>query len=316
MKKHSLFILAFLGITAISSYTDCFSLNDMLIETKEKLGSLFGSNTKMEVIQNDITRSTQKNLVIENNMGTIKIKTDWIQNSISLKAVKKATAEHLSKINIDIDDRNKDTIRIKTVFQDDTVKGAVDYTLMVPKQMAVRLKTDKGSIKVKRYDGQVWAHTENGAIEIANVTHKVIATVSENGAISIDQSNGPIQASTNNGNITINNTKESVVASAANGTITLQAVAVPSTSSIRLDAAGSIQVYLPQETNAHLKAHTQKGKVISEHYVTLASKTTKINNQAWAQLQKSIEGTLGSGEAEISLSSANGSVKILATEVA
>jgi hypothetical protein len=316
MKILSPISLALLSITAINSPLHCFSLNTMLKQTKSKLVSLLGSNSKTEIFQKDIPRTTQKTLVIENNLGTIKIKTDWTQNTISLKAVKKASAENLAKIKIDIDDQKRDTIHVRTVYLDDTAQGAVDYTLMVPKQMAIRLKTNKGTIKVKRFDGQVWANTDNGTIEIANVTNKVYATITEKGSISIDQSCGTIEAATNNGNITINNAKQSVVATTAKGDIIMQANEVPSTSSIRLDAAGTIQVSLPQETNAHLKASAQNGKVISDHYVTLASRTTKINTQAWSQLQKNVEGTLGTGEAEISLSSAHGSVKILATEVA
>ena len=187
---------------------------------------------------------------------------------------------------------------------------------MVPKQMAVHLKTNKGTIKVKRFDGQVWATTENGTIEIANVTNKVVATVTENGSIAIDQSSGSIEAATNYGNIVINNAKESVVATTPSGNITLQSAAVPSTSSIRLNASGTVEVYLPHETNAHLSANTQRGKVVSDHYITLASQTTKLNSHAWAQLQKSIEGTLGTGEAEISLASSRGSIKIMANELA
>lgn len=316
MKATSFIILACLGITAIYSYSHCLSFNNMLKETKEKLVGLFGSNTKTEIFQKDIPRTTQKTLVIENNLGTIKIKTDWNQNIISLKALKKATAENLTKITIDIDDHNADTIRLKTVFQDDKVKGSVDYTLMVPKQMAVHLKTNKGTIKVKRFDGQVWATTENGTIEIAHVTNKVFATVTESGSISIDHSSGTIQAVTNSGNIVINNAKQSVAATTSNGNITLQSAEVPSTSSICLNAGGTVQLYLPQETNAHLKAHTQKGKVFSDHYITLASQTTKINSAAWAQLQKSIEGTIGTGEADIAIASSNGSIKIMAAEIA
>ena len=98
MKTISFIILAFLSITAIYSCSNCSSLNTMLKQTKEKLIGLFGSNTKTEIFQKDIPRTTQKTLVIENNLGTIKIKTDWAQNIISLKALKKATAENLPKI--------------------------------------------------------------------------------------------------------------------------------------------------------------------------------------------------------------------------
>ncbi len=311
MKTSSVTILTFLGITAIYFDTECLSINTMLKQTKEKFASLFGSNTKTEIIQKEIPRTTQKTLVIENNQGAIKIKTDWNQNLISLTATKKASSDHLAKIVINIDTSNADVIKLKTVFQDDTVKGSVDYTLMVPKQMAIHLKTGKGTIKVKRFDGQVWANTDNGTIEIAHVTNKVIATVTETGSITIEQSNGTIQAATNDGDIVINDAKQSVVATTAHGDITLQVSHVPATSAIRLDAAGALQVYLPQETNAHLKAYAHNGKVFSDHYITLASQTTKLNSQAWNQLQKNIEGTIGTGEAEISLSSSGGSIKIL-----
>ena len=316
MKALSLISLTLLSITAIYSCSNCFTFNLMLKQTKEKLAGLFGSNTKTEIFQKDIPRTTQKTLVIENNLGSIKIKTDWTQNTISLTALKKATADNLARISIDINDQDKDTIRLQTVFQDSTVKGSVDYTLMVPKQMTVHLKTGKGTIKVKRFDGQVWATTDNGTIEIAHVANKVVATVAENGSISIDQSNGAIQATTNNGNIIINNAKQSVAATSTNGNITLQSTTVPPTSSIQLNAGGTVAVYLPHETNAHLRAHTQKGKVFSDHYVTLASQTTKLNNQTWSQLQKSIEGTLGTGEADIFLSSSYGSIKIMADDLA
>ena len=316
MKIVSFSILALLCITAIYSCADCFSVNPMLKQTKEKLARLFGANTKTEIFQKDIPRTTQKTLVVENTFGTIKIKTDWNQNVISLKALKKATTENLVKISIEIDDNDTDTISLKTVFQDSKVKGSVDYTLMVPKQMSIRLKTDKGTIKVKRFDGQVWATTENGSIEIAHVNNKVSATVAQNGSISIEQSNGAIEAATHTGNIVINNAKQSVAATTTNGNITLQTSEVPSTSSIQLSAGGTIAVYLPHETNAHVQAYSEKGKVFSDHYITLASQTTKLNNQAWTQLQKSVEGTIGSGEADITLASSAGSIKIMSEALA
>jgi len=316
MKTSTLFILAFFSITATYFNISAFSMNTMLSQTKEKIVSLFGANTRTEIVQQDIPRSTQKTLVIENNQGMIKIKTDWNQDIVSFKALKKASKDNLAKITIQVDTSNPDIIRLATTFAEDSVKGSVDYTLMVPKHMAVRLKTNKGTIKVKRFDGQVWATTENGTIEIAHVTNKVIAQVVENGSIKIEQSNGAIQATTTNGNISINDTKQSVAATTGNGSIHLHAAHIPSTSSINLNAAGTLQVSLPQDTNAHLTAHAKKGKIFSDHYVTLASQTTKLNTQAWNQIQKNIEGTLGTGEADIKLLSSAGSIKIFADAVA
>jgi len=316
MKKLSVHILAFLGITSIYFSTYPSSFNEFFKHTKEKLSSLFGTNTKTQIIQKDIQRTTQKTLIVENHQGAIKIKTDWNQNVISLTAIKKATDENLAKISVLIDTNNSDSIRMKTIFQDDTVKGTVDYTLMVPKQMTVRLKTGKGNIRVKRFDGTIWANTDNGTIEISNVSNKIMATVNESGHIFVEQSKGSIQASTQDGNIQISDAKQSVVASTGNGSIMLQASKVPAAESIYLSATGALHVYLPDGTNAHLKAQATHGKIFSDHYITLASQMTKLDSQSWAQLQRNVEGTLGTGEAEISLSSLNGSIKILSRAVA
>jgi hypothetical protein len=246
----------------------------------------------------------------------IKIKTDWNQNNISFKALKKASKENLAKISIQVDTSDPDSIRVTTLVADASVQGSVDYTLMVPKHMAIRLKTKKGTIKVKRFDGQVWATTDNGTIEIAHVTHKIFAQVTDNGSIKIEKSNGAIQATANNGNIWISDTKQSVAATTGNGSIDLRAASVPSTSSINLSASGTLQVSLPHDTNAHVVAHTKKGKILSDHYVTLAPQTTKLNPQAWSHIQKNIEGILGSGEADIKLSSSAGSIKIFSDNLA
>lgn len=316
MKNLSSHILTFLTVSSIYSSVDAFSFNDLFKQTKEKMASLFGSNTKKQIIQKDITRTTQKILIVENLQGTIKIKTDWNQNIISMTAIKKATEENLAKITIDIDTSKTDSIRMKTIFHDESVKGSVDYTLIIPKQMTVNLKTPKGNIRVKRFDGEVRAHTGDGNIEIANVSKKVVAEVDDTGNIIIDQSQGTIEATTAAGNIQINNAKNSIAATTNYGDIVVQANSLPPTGSLQLNATGALYVYLPENINAHVRAQASRGKVFSEHYITLASQTTKLNTQAWAQLQRCVEGSIGTGEADISLQSSSGSIRILNDSVA
>lgn len=317
MKKNSCLILSFVYITAMYLPLQAFSLESVIKQTKDKIMGIFEPPSKIEVFQKDIQRTTQKTLIIDNKTGSIKLKTDWNQNTVSVKAIKKASEENLSKISINIDSQSTERITIKTAYADGTIKGSVDYILIVPRHMTVRLKTSKGSIKVKRFDGQVWANTDNGAIQIANVSDKINAAVSESGAIIIEQAQGAIQAMTASGDITINNAKQSVVATTEYGNINLHASQVPSTSSLHLNASGSVNVYLPQDTNAHVRAEAKYGKITSDHYITLSCPTTKLNNQAWTQLQKSIEGTIGTGEAEIQLKTSGGTIKIFnGTEVA
>lgn len=297
-----------------------FSFNSIFKQTKEKITSLFGPSIKTEVIQQDIPRTTQKSLVIENLQGSIKIKTDWNQQTVSFKAIKKAPQEVMSKILITVDSSSDpDKIALKTVYndiQEYTDKCTVDFSLMIPKQMSVSLKTGKGDIKVKRFDGTVQAITDYGTIEIANVSDKVTAHVAQAGNITIAHSHGIIEAATEYGDITIDGAKQSIRATTQEGDIVVAATQVPPTSSIQLNSSGTLELHLPQETNAHLKAQATHGKINSDHYITLAPLTTKLNNQTWAQLQKNIEGSLGTGEAEISLASSYGSIKIMSGETA
>lgn len=316
MTKQSLVSIPLIIILALPLTSHCFSFNSWIEQTKTKLRSVFAPSNHTQVVQKDIKKTTQKTLVVENMHGSVKIKTDWNQDTISVKAVKTASEENLQKISIIMDAKNPDTITLKTVYSQPDVAGTVDYTLMVPKNMTVRLKTAHGNIRVKRFDGHIWATTDSGTIEIAHVSQTITAMINEWGSISIDQCKGSINAFTHNGTIEINKALGSVVASTDKGNILFDAQEIPSTSSIELDAAGTLVVYLPEETNAHVRAQTLSGKITSEHTITLASQTTKLNDQTWAQLRRNIEGTIGTGEAEISLASQNGSIKILATEVA
>lgn len=310
MKKILYVILSCLCFTATYLPIKAFSLESVVKQTKEKIMEIFEPASSTEIFQKDIPRTTQKTLVVDNKTGQIKLKTDWNQNTISVKAIKKATADNLAKIAINIDTTSTERIIIKTAFSDENIKGSVDYTLIVPRHMTVRLKTSKGSIKVKRFDGQVWANTDNGTISIANVSDKINASVTESGSIEIEQAQGPIQATTAYGDIDIHNAKQSVLATTEHGNINLHAACVPSTSSLNLNASGSVNIYLPEDTNAHVRAEARHGKIISDHYITLSCPSTKLNNQAWVQLQKNIEGTIGSGEAEILLKTSGGPIKI------
>lgn len=316
MTKKSLISISLIIAIALPSNSRAFSFNSWVEQTKTKLRSIFAPSKRTQVIQKDIKKTTQKTLVVENTHGSVKIKTDWNQDVISVKAIKTAQEDDLQKISIIIDTKNPDTVILKTVYSQPDIAGKVDYTLMVPKSMTVRLKTAHGNIRVKRFDGHIWATTDSGNIEIAQVTNTVTATINDWGSISLDQCKGTINAFTHDGTIEIKKALGSVVASTDKGNISFDAQEVPATSSIKLDAAGMLVVSLPDETNAHVRAQTLSGKISSEHDITLASHTIKLNDQTWAQLRRNIEGTIGTGEAEISLASHYGSIKILAADVA
>ncbi len=316
MKYPVVAILPWVFGMMLTSRIMAFSVDSIFRQTREKLTSLFAPAVHTEIIERNIACSTHKKLVIDNPHGSIKIKADWEQAAISLRAVKKATAANLAKIHVDVDATDPDVVRMKTVFRDTAVKGSVDYALIVPKRMAVRLKNGNGAVKVKRFDGQVWAHTERGSIEISCVTDAIEASIGESGSITIADSSGSIMASTNRGDVHIGGARNSVVAHAPRGSVIVEALNVPPTSSLCLSAAGSLELILPTTTDAYVKAKTDHGRIISERPITLASKTITLDGESWQRFERNIEGTIGKGLAEISLASTHGTVKIRSSATA
>lgn len=151
-----------------------------------------------------------------------------------------------------------------------------------------------------------------GNIEVCNARNSIDACTQEKGAILFNNPHARIKAQTHNGNITILDSYHSVVASTENGNIKWHAKEVPSTSIINLASiSGTISAHVPTEVNAELQAYTERGTITSDHLITLKPFTTQLNRQAWRRLQKEVEGTLGSGEAQIKLSSVKSDIKLL-----
>ncbi len=288
-----------------------FSLRSIVQQTKETCSKIFGPKIATDIWQQEIARTTQKKLIVNNPYGSIKIKTDWAQDTISIKAEKKAPEEKLKALEVQTES-TPDTITIKAVCaQEDTSHSTVKYTLMVPKQMIVQLHTTGGAIKVNQFDGPLSATSETGSIKICHVNNRVQATVHEHGSITLDHINGPIHAKTACGTITINHAKDSINALAPSGAIDVSAACIPTTGSLCLTCSDDITLRMPESINAHLRAQADHGTVISDHAVTLTTKTTKLNSKAWDCWRKNIEGTIGSGEATIALQSDQGSINVL-----
>lgn len=273
--------------------------------------SFFSPEKHEFVIHKEYPINSNGTLEVENINGSIQIKTAWDQNTILLKAIKKASSEeYLQEMYIIDDNSNKNNVKIKTIYEHDKDNRSINFFLIVPTNISVNLHTNNGTIKLRTVTGQIDVSTQNGNIEIGDTTNTVhAATV--NGSIAIDQAHGNINATTHNGNITINNCFKSVLAKTENGKMSVQCKHIPATGKIHLEALSSIQLHVPQNTNADLHIHSKNGTVTSEHYVTLKPQTTKLNSKAWSQFKHTINGTLGTGEAQITMTSTNGNIKLL-----
>jgi putative adhesin len=251
-------------------------------------------------------------LTVKNKAGNITIKTDSQHDMIFLKATKKTSEkEDLTKVTFKSIAQGPEFV-IEATYDNQEVKGTIDFDLIVPQKLAVNAHTNDGLVRICQSQCPVKASTTKGSIEVVNAHNSVDVTTHQKGAITLYQPEGRIKAQTNNGTITIHDAQSSVIANTNHGSIEFFAKEIPSTSSIKLATnSGSILLHLPPDVNADLQASTKYGTITSDHYITLKPHTTQLNRTAWKHLQKKVDGTLGSGEAQIIVNSIKSDIKLI-----
>ena len=126
-----------------------------------------------------------------------------------MKAVKRARAESddaarmlLEKTTVQLD-RTEQVIDIRTAApkkQGRNRNVSVAYTVTVPKEIDLELKTANGHVDVDDVSGAVDAKTTNGRIDLKRITGSIQAKTT-NGKIGLLEVLGPINAKTANGSI-------------------------------------------------------------------------------------------------------------------
>jgi len=273
----------------------------------------FFSKPVKQTFQKELELSKNGTLSIKNIYGNINIKTNWEKNSIMLQATKQISKkENPDDTIIKIDKQlAKNKIVIKTEYKNNKTKSPVNYELIVPNNIIANLETKNGNITIKHTEGSINAHTEKGVIKISETKGTIVANVVR-GNIFIDQSDGNIEVSTKYGNIHIADATKNVSATTQSGHIKSACKHIPSVGSVELaTGSGNISLALPSKTNAELKARTAKGVLLSEHFITLKPQTTTLDRYAWGRFKREVDGSLGSGESIIKLSSNSGNIKIL-----
>ncbi len=191
----------------------------------------------------------------------------------------------------------------------------VRFTVEVPRDYPVELRTSGGSLEVQDLNAPVRAWTSGGRVRMQDITGRVKAHTS-GGNVEANQLNGPIQLSSSGGSIHITNSTGTLELHTAGGNIRIRNVdgrihavtsggdisaALRSNHGISLrSGGGDITLLLPLSTHASLDAKTGGGSVSSEFPFS----TTQIVSGSHLQ------GTIGGGGAPISLYSGGGDIRI------
>ncbi len=307
---NTLYLFSLLFYTILSS--SCINASPL-----QKVYAFFGANVYQQASNTEYELANPGILNIENLNGSITISTETNQKKVFVSAIKKTQDEkNLSKIHIKGSikkENNLDHLTLKTQCEDD-IRGEVDYTLVVPQGMTLQLATQHGNVTVGSARGPVSICTQSGDITICKAAMTIKAE-NENGSITITDANGNITAITQTGDISIEGSKKSVIAQTQKGEIAVRCAAVPETARVQLKTgSGNVKLILPKTVNAAIFGQAEKGTLISDAFIDIKPRTTKLDKKAWKQFKQEVEGTIGSGEAEIKVLTAKGNIKISQTQ--
>ncbi len=307
-----------IGLLLCISHTPIYALWGKA--SMQRVYAFFGKYTNEEVIEKEYQLEQPGTLIINNVDGNITISTEWKKDSICLKATKRASkAEDLKSFEVDAmreEQFDGHHLTLSSSCKDRNAKGAIDYELLVPAHIKLSLHTDRGVIKVQDVNGPITANTINGNIELKNITNTITAQTDETGSILIDKPKGNIKVATNKGEIRINEAAKSILAQTTKGNITTACNTVPAGCKLVMNAeqSGTITLALPSKVSATLLGKTEKGRLTSDHFVTIKPFTTQLNRKTRREFERKVDGVLGSGEADIRLTCNSGNIKIIETK--
>lgn len=283
-------------------------------EWKNRIKSFFGRHVIEKIDQKEFAADGIETICITNTNGSISVKTGP-KKSLFVRTttrVKKADDFDAMRVIFDESKKNNLVIATKRKKTNHKIVGSVDYELIVPTAINLALTiTGKGTVYIKDVHGTIDV-TAQDDISIINTKKLVSAQTLKKGTISILNAQGPVEAYTQQGMIIGSNIGHDFNARSTSGKIDIAYKKLPPTSFVDLNSvSGNITLALPIDTNAEICGQTKNGSIISEHEITLNSRTTKLNKTSWAQFMKDIDGTLGNKDASIALQSNRGNIKIL-----
>lgn len=239
--------------------------------------------------------------------GSIAVQT-WAKNAIHLEA------DHSSRVEIEVGGQWP-VLTIQGV----NARGMpthVDYTLTVPKTMALSLsgvntevsvENSGGEIHIETVQGEVTvtggskviqASSVDGAVSIRDASGRIECS-SVSGAVNIERSSGPVSASSVNGEIVLDRLdSDDVEASSVNGTVSYEGP-IKDDGSYKLSTHnGGVSVSVQERANATISVATFSGEFRSTFPVSIDR--TKRG--------KRFNFTLGNGSASVELESFQGSI--------
>jgi hypothetical protein len=244
-------------------------------------------------------------LYLENLNGSVEI-SGWDQPTADIGGTKYASTEAiLAALQIDVV-ASGDSIRIRTVRPSGhTGNMGAKYVIKVPRGAQLeRIQSSNGSVRVRDIDSPARLETSNGAIEVTSVSGPITMHTS-NGAIRADGVQRGIEGTTSNGSIRVVlgkvEERRPVRLTTSNGSVELAVDDLGGSEVVVNTSNASITARLPQSVTADVKARTSNASVTNEFESSFQGRSEKHR----------LDGTIGGGGPLLSLSTSNGSIRLL-----
>jgi DUF4097 and DUF4098 domain-containing protein YvlB len=180
------------------------------------------------------------------------------------------------------------------------VNVRVDFTVLIPRSMRLRLTTGNGEISIDKAGADVLASTGNGRVSIGETTGSVEVSTG-NGDVQVEAASGPVRVSTGNGQVFIATSSGPVWATSGNGDVIARMKTLSRESSMNFTTgSGSVRVTLPADFNGTIDASTGNGSLNSEFEISIMGRLDP----------RHLRGTIGKGGPTLRLQTGNGNVEL------
>lgn len=285
------------------------------IGSGQSIVSFFGGYPHTATTDHEYSIPEHSILSLHNDFGDITVKTEWKQSLLCVNTTKKARypedLEAFTLIKKETLHNGMPATELTVTCSNPAAQGTVNISLIVPPHNTLIAHTDEGSIFVNDTHAPLTLSSQNGSITAENIHAPINGQTQGTGSITLKNIQGNSHLITQRGPITITDATSSIHAFSERGNITLSYKHIPHTSTIQATSEyANITLAVPEKTDAHVRAKTERGTIQSEQYIQLNGQTTKLNKEAWERFKKNVDGIMGTGEAEIHLTTTHGSIKI------
>jgi hypothetical protein len=240
--------------------------------------------TSTAVVDNTVPLAGQTRLVVRNQNGSVQLSTS-IDSSVALHMTERVTGlnatecqNRLPDITISVTDTGGQV----GVFVNTPQGGAYTYGVDIQATLPAGLQTD--------------VQSTNGDISGGLFTSPMNLTTT-NGTVTVNDISASVNAQTTNGNLSLQDIDGSVQGTTTNGTIDVQ-VAIPDSGFCRLAGTNTpVTLQVPESTSARVYVTTTNGQ-IRHTGLAIAGNVD----------QHKIDGRLGDGWGDISVTTTNGDV--------